>query len=721
MRMASLPWLLKQRQADGPVFRASRKFTPYTSLPFAPEEPKKQTENGRASSDVEGSADEEAKPVHSSSSEMEEGQQASQEEAPTTTTTRKRKAALKGNTFKRHCQTNVSFVSRLYLHKRLEHHRGCVNTIHWNEEGTRLITGSDDCHLGVWGGAPNYKLQVDVSTGHSRNIFCAKFVPHSNDTRAISCGMDGEIRATYLERSHGEDASQLLFSDTHMVLKLAFLPDSAHVFLSANQDGTVRLFDLRMRNTADAASEGNVVVDLRNVGEEGKLSVNSIAMCPMGSSLFALGCANPIVRLYDLRVPAIRGTASNSNNTSAYRCIGRHCPASVWESYQNNNEWSPISVTGVDMDSKHQIVATYSHEDAYLFDVSDTFRSERKTSAAEVGGSSSIPSALRTDTVVQHFKGHRNARTFLKEIAFLADSEYVTTGSDCGHAFIWRTSDGKLVQLLEADENVVNGVAPHPFFPFLATCGIDSDAKVWHPGAGPTFRSSHAAFILKENQDPPPEFGIGSILNLWNLLGLLRNRRERRDSGGEEGEGGSEDASTTMTETGGEDAELEEADMELIAMANEMRTNGNTYFNQGEYEASLEEYERAISHLSSFEASSSRVQRKKDKCKFLCMLNKTACLLKLEQWDRVIHDCTELLQSQPNSIKALFRRAKAYIAKGEWDKALPDLEQAHRIMPRNTEVNNLLEEGRQHAIRAGTPSEEAEVNEEQQLSQDSST
>ena len=48
-------------------------------------------------------------------------------------------------------------------------------------------------------------------------------------------------------------------------------------------------------------------------------------------------------------------------------------------------------------------------------------------------------------------------RTFLKEIAFLGDDEFVTTGSDCGNAFVWEKNTGNLVQLLEADESVVNG------------------------------------------------------------------------------------------------------------------------------------------------------------------------------------------------------------------------------------------------------------------------
>jgi len=45
----------------------------------------------------------------------------------------------------------------------------------------------------------------------------------------------------------------------------------------------------------------NFVVDLR--GEKGeRVAVNSIAMCPLDSYNFVLGCADPLIRLYDIRV-----------------------------------------------------------------------------------------------------------------------------------------------------------------------------------------------------------------------------------------------------------------------------------------------------------------------------------------------------------------------------------------------------------------------------------
>ncbi len=56
--------------------------------------------------------------------------------------------------------------------------------------------------------------------------------------------------------------------------------------------------------------------------------------------------------------------------------------------------------------------------------------------------------------------------------------QFVCTGSDTGEVFIWDAASGALVNRLVGDELVVNGVAPHPFLPTLACCGIDREGEL---------------------------------------------------------------------------------------------------------------------------------------------------------------------------------------------------------------------------------------------------
>jgi WD and tetratricopeptide repeats protein 1 len=78
--------------------------------------------------------------------------------------------------------------------------------------------------------------------------------------------------------------------------------------------------------------------------------------------------------------------------------------------------------------------------------------------------------------------GHRNVRT-VKEVNFFGpNSEFIVSGSDCGRVFMWRKSDGRIVQVLnDADEDVVNVVQGSPDNCRLATSGIENDIKLWTP------------------------------------------------------------------------------------------------------------------------------------------------------------------------------------------------------------------------------------------------
>jgi len=59
------------------------------------------------------------------------------------------------------------------------------------------------------------------------------------------------------------------------------------------------------------------------------------------------------------------------------------------------------------------------------------------------------------------------------------NDEYICTGSDSGHAWIYERSTGDVAALLKADQCTCNGVIPHPTLPFFVTYGIDSTAKLW--------------------------------------------------------------------------------------------------------------------------------------------------------------------------------------------------------------------------------------------------
>ncbi|KRT80181.1 WD40 domain-containing protein [Oryctes borbonicus] len=137
------------------------------------------------------------------------------------------------------------------------------------------------------------------------------------------------------------------------------------------------------------------------------------------------------------------------------------------------------------------------------------------------------------------YTGHRNARTMIKEASFWGN-DYVMSGSDCGHVFIWDRHTAELKMLLQADHHVVNCLQPHPSLPLLATSGIDHDIKLWTPVLeDPTFDVEAAnkliqrnEIMLEETRDTitvPAAFMIRMLTCLNQIRQTARTRMNNRE------------------------------------------------------------------------------------------------------------------------------------------------------------------------------------------------
>ncbi|KAL1970480.1 hypothetical protein VTN77DRAFT_4124 [Rasamsonia byssochlamydoides] len=79
------------------------------------------------------------------------------------------------------------------------------------------------------------------------------------------------------------------------------------------------------------------------------------------------------------------------------------------------------------------------------------------------------------------YRGHCNIKTVKDVNYFGLDDEYVVSGSDSGHVFIWDRKTSKLVNILQGDGEVVNVVQGHPYEPTIAVSGIDNTIKIFSP------------------------------------------------------------------------------------------------------------------------------------------------------------------------------------------------------------------------------------------------
>lgn len=86
-------------------------------------------------------------------------------------------------------------LQRLTRLRTLECHRGCVNSVIWNDAGSLLLSGSDD-HKLVLTRPYSGRVVAAVETVHRANIFSAKFLPASGDAKIVSCSGDGMLLYT---------------------------------------------------------------------------------------------------------------------------------------------------------------------------------------------------------------------------------------------------------------------------------------------------------------------------------------------------------------------------------------------------------------------------------------------------------------------------------------------------------------------------------------------
>lgn len=83
-------------------------------------------------------------------------------------------------------------VLRLDIHKTLAKHRGCVNTVSFNQDGGILISGSDDRMIMLWNWDAGC-VKLSFHSGHTDNVFQAKIMSYSDDRSVVTCAADGQV------------------------------------------------------------------------------------------------------------------------------------------------------------------------------------------------------------------------------------------------------------------------------------------------------------------------------------------------------------------------------------------------------------------------------------------------------------------------------------------------------------------------------------------------
>ena len=132
-------------------------------------------------------------------------------------------------------------------------------------------------------------------------------------------------------------------------------------------------------------------------------------------------------------------------------------------------------------------------------------------------------------------------------------------------------------------------------------------------------------------------------------------------------------------------AEIAVARMSLPERLNKMKgfreAQGNRCFQKGDYESALRWYEKSLLFYEYCLPATKEEQRAVDKERELCLSNSAACHLGLKNYWKCVDCCNEaLVVSKGSSVKALYRRAKAFRFMCNFDEATDDLELAKGII-----------------------------------------
>ncbi|XP_020096089.1 70 kDa peptidyl-prolyl isomerase-like [Ananas comosus] len=125
---------------------------------------------------------------------------------------------------------------------------------------------------------------------------------------------------------------------------------------------------------------------------------------------------------------------------------------------------------------------------------------------------------------------------------------------------------------------------------------------------------------------------------------------------------------------------------EKIEAAGKKKEEGNALFKLGKYERASKRYEKAAKFIE-YDSSFSDEEKKQSKVlKITCNLNNAACKLKLKDYKQAEKLCTKVLELDSRNVKALYRRAQAYIQLADLDLAEIDIKKALEIDPDNRDV-----------------------------------
>lgn len=339
--------------------------------------------------------------------------------------------------------------------KVLPGHSGCVNSVEYSQDGSLLMTGSDDrsvCIYGADDGAGGFGMRSKIQLRHDANIFNAVFLP-SFPNKILSCALDGKTVLTELQGGGADDneaaVGRVLFNNAStLASKIACHPSWTQTAFVGYGDGNIVWLDLRTSELVETWNPHRACVE----------EINAMAVHPSHPYLLAVGTNTHLVYLMDVRMVPARDSLNRNQGRIA----------SGFVRVPDVQEGRCEGIGGLSFSSRGaHLCVNFKSNDVY----SVPWQRAAQSDSLQQRGSS-------TDIGIIRYRGRRNEKTMFKEAIFFHDDKYIVTGGDSGDLYFWQSATGRMVHHTKGDGDIVNGVLAHESRPHLICSGIDNTAKV---------------------------------------------------------------------------------------------------------------------------------------------------------------------------------------------------------------------------------------------------
>ena len=147
---------------------------------------------------------------------------------------------------------------------------------------------------------------------------------------------------------------------------------------------------------------------------------------------------------------------------------------------------------------------------------------------------------------------------------------------------------------------------------------------------------------------------------------------------------------------------------EAVEILESIKRAGNLFFGTKDYVEANRKYKKTLRYYNYLKDKLEAVHRigltvhqLREKLQPLHQISAAVCLniaaveLKLNNAENARNSCDEVLLNDPNNAKALYRRGQAHVVLKNYDDALIDLEQAHRSLPLDKNIQNEFQKAKE--------------------------